>query len=181
MRATSRVLVVHCDTWAAGVISATSKSLCGEQFGEDAAHVVVVVVEDHDTLAARPGAGHDLVGAQNLCALGDLHGFGVPAPDAVVAPMCTGGDDDVVELVVDDVVGGHLALHEDLDVVEFADLLFAVVDDPDPCRQARQLRFARDAAAKGAGGFGQAHGVAAVTQRAGGFQAGRAGTDHKHV
>jgi hypothetical protein len=34
-----------------------------------------------------------------------------------------GGEHDVVEVVFDDVVGGRLALHEHLDVVELANLL----------------------------------------------------------
>src|SRR5262249_46909367 len=156
------------------------EALFGEQLGDDTAHVIVVVVEHDDALPARPGTRHDVVGAQDLCAFGDLHWFGVPAADTVVAPGGAGGHDDVIEVVVDDVVGGHLALHENVDVALLANLLFRVIDDPDPGRQARQFRFPCDAAAKSAGGFGQAYGVAAVTQSAGGFQTGRSGTDHQH-
>ena len=69
----------------------------------------------------------------------------------------------------------HLALHEDIDIVELADLLFAVVNDPDPRRQAGQCGFSSDAASQCPGGLRQAYCISAMTKGASRFQAGRSG------
>ena len=55
IRATSIVLMVHSETRAAGVTSVTA-ALGGEQLGEHAAEVVVVVVEQDDAPRGRAPA-----------------------------------------------------------------------------------------------------------------------------
>ena len=86
-----------------------------------------------------------------------------------------------MEIVTDDVVDGHLALQEQIHIVELGDLLHAVVHHPDPRRQSGQGGFTSHSSAHRAGGLSQTHGVAAAAQCASGFQSGRAGTDHQDV
>jgi hypothetical protein len=60
------------------------------------------------------------------------------------------------------VVGRHLALHEDVDVVEFPDLLGAVVHHPDPRRQTGKLGLSLDTPTEHPGRFGETDGVAPI-------------------
>ena len=140
----------------------------------------MVVVEQHDALAGRPRPGHDVVRSEDRCAGIDLDGMCVPAADAVVTPRRPGRDHDVVEAVLEDVVGAHRRFAIDLDVVESVELLEPVVDDANPCGEPGKLRLAGHTATEHPARLGERHGIPAITQCACGFEARRSRTDDEH-
>ena len=114
------------------------EALAGEQLGQHAAHVVVVVVEQHDALAARPRAGHQVVGCQHLHARRRSGSGGrASGPTPSARQRGAGRDGDVVEAVLEHLVGGQLAPEGELDVRELLELPLAVVDAPGSTPRAR--------------------------------------------
>ncbi len=85
----------------------------------------------------------------------------MPATDTVTPPRRPGGDGDVLELELYDVVGAHLALSVKLDVGHRPDRLLAVVQHPHPGGQAGHLRLPGNAAAQLARGLREHDVVAA--------------------
>src|SRR5690348_4435006 len=124
------------------------EALVSQQFRDDAAQVVMVVVV-HDHAGTRgPRPGHDVVRGEQAGAGLDGDRLDVPAGDAISPPRRAGGDGDVLELELDDVVGAHPALAVDLDVGHRRDSLLAVVQYPRPGGQAGQPRLPGNAPAK---------------------------------
>ncbi len=104
----------------------------GEQFGQHARHVVVVVIEDHDAGSARAHSSECVIGGEHMSTLGDRDGLLMPAAHTVGAPTCAGGHHHVGETEFQNVVDGDRALPVDLDVVETGQLVLPVVDDTYP-------------------------------------------------
>ena len=151
-----------------------------QELGEDAAHVVVIVVEDRDELAVGQPPGHEVIGRQHRQRRIQRDPAGVMASDAVRAPAGAGRDGDVVEVVAEDLVGGHPALRA-LDRSQPLELGLAVVDDADVARHPGQPRLARGTAAESGRLLGQDHLVAPLAQRLGRLEPRRATSHDQHL
>ena len=180
MRGWSMVFTLQAETYAASRDERDLAALAGEQLGEHAAEVVLVVVVEDDAVALRPRAGEQVVGRQHFDP-GELERIGVAAPDAVGAPARAGRDGDVPEAVGEHLVGGDLALERELDVRQLRELPLAVVDDADPLGEPGQPRLAQHPAAELAGRLGEHHRIAALAERLRRLEAGRPGADDEHV
>ena len=114
-------------------------ALHGELLGQRDAHVVAVVVDDHDAIA-----GHLLTVPHDLLGREDVRLGGVRAGDRVVRcsvqtvgrPVAACGDDYDLGAVALDAVSVELCVGDELDVLQLVDLDLAVVDDPGPLAQA---------------------------------------------
>ncbi len=155
-------------------------ALRGEQLGERAAEVVVVVVEDEDPLARGPGAAEEVVGREDLDRVAEGERSRVPAADAVGPPACAGRDRDVLEAVAEDLLGRHLALERLLDVREARELSAPVVGDPDPGGEPGQPCLPEDAAAELPRRLGQHDVVPALAEPHRSLESGGAGADDEH-
>src|SRR5262249_10721407 len=89
-----------------------------------------------------------------------------PAGDAVAPPYRAGGDGDVLEIEVDDVLGAHPALAVDLDIWHRIDGLLPVVKNSYPGREAGQPGLLADSTAKVTPSLREHYLVAAQAERA---------------
>ena len=113
-------------------------SFLRQQLGERTRHDVALIVEDDDrSLGPRPR--HDLVGAQSACVGETRHRGGMIAPDPALAPTAPRRHENMGGTAFAHVGGIHRTFAEDLDIAELRELMRAIVTNPDPFAQARQL------------------------------------------
>ena len=156
-------------------------ALLGTQLVGDGAGVVEVVVVKHHDRAIGDEAVHDVVGREDAALLKACDAHAVAAPIAVAAPMAAGCQQHVFGTEVQHILRGHRAALVDVHIGHDPDLSHAPVAHPCPLGQTGQARLAANTAAEFAAGFAQVHFVAALAQRARGFQAGRTGADDQHL
>src|SRR5262249_49002451 len=100
-------------------------------FRHHAAHVSVIVVEDHPRTANRGTRDHSL-GREDIGAIAAGDGPRMGAADAVLAPTRTRGEHDMGGAELLHIGGGQAAVAIDADVRHALDLADAMVAHPDP-------------------------------------------------
>jgi hypothetical protein len=161
----------------------------GKKLGEHPAEVIVIIVEHH--YAPRRGTGtlhrmitgQQVIGGEHDGFIGDRDRAAVPAPDAVAPPAGAGRDQDVGKSEAEGVIRRDLISPADRHGIAVMPLQLPdpVLRDTAPGGQAGERRLADYPAAELAAGLGQHHRIAALAERAGGFQAGRPGADDQHA
>ena len=147
--------------------------------GQHAAQVIVVVVEHHDRACQRFSC-HDIVRREDAGAGAGGDRCMNLAADAIRAPFGPGRQNHMVGAELENLLRVQAAIEKDFHVAHLGDLALAIVAHASPLGEAGQAAFVGHAPAQFRRGFGQGHPVAALTERAGAFQAGWAGADDKN-
>jgi hypothetical protein len=155
-------------------------SLARQQLCQNASHVVVIVIVDHNP-TRRQTPIHQVIGGVHMRQIMPrqraMHGAShtVPSPDR------TGRDDNVLIPAFENVGGSHRIPRQQLNIRQPGDLRQTPVDHPPPLLQSREARLARHATTRFTLRFDQRYLIAALTQRTGALQPRRARADDQNL
>ena len=132
-----------------------------QQLSHDAAHVVMVIVINHDMTSWRR-AIHQIIRREHWH--GRIRGkwHDMLARNAVASPLSTRRDADILEPEFEDASGVEFTVKIDLDIGLLAQLVFAVISHTAPRAEAGKLAFACYPSTQNGTRFGQRDIIAAL-------------------
>ena len=145
--------------------------LAAQQFGQNTAHIIMVVVKDRDSAGFGAAAGHQIIRREDIAPRRNRYRRPVVAAGAVSQPMRTGGKDDVIGAQFRNGFRRHAAFEIERDIGQLVDLSQAPIPHAAPGGEAGQAAFPGDAAAGLGGLLRDGHLIAALAQGAAGLKA----------
>ena len=141
---------------------------------------MLVVIDDDPPL--RQAARHDVTrGVDRARGCQDRIARQIPGPEAIAPPCGTGGNRNMFCPGFQNLISGHRALAEYLNIIHLVDLPDAIIADPRPLVQPRQTGLGSDPSAQRPSCLGQHHPVTAFAQRMRRLQLRWPGTYDKHA